>query len=126
MTYLVIVNKTPDNKIAKMQEYSTREEADAHVVRVASSYPNAFVVDNPLAYHLDYTTVDVVAKTITYDSTTYVSDKTLSEWQDSMQATDSSCPRWFEDYVTENSVALANGKAKDSYDAKVQLRSEKP
>jgi hypothetical protein len=38
-----------------------------------------------------------------------------------MQATDSSCPRWFEDYVTENSVALAPGKSKESYDAKFHL-----
>ena len=52
--------------------------------------------------------------------------KPMSDWQASMQATDASCPRWFEDYVTENSVTLADGKAKDSYDAKVLLRSEKP
>ena len=48
------------------------------------------------------------------------------DWKDSMQETDASMPRWFEDYVTENSVTLADGKAKDSYDAKVLLRSEKP
>ena len=47
-------------------------------------------------------------------------------WEASMQATDSTCPRWFEDYVTENSVALAPGKSKESYDAKVALRGEKP
>ena len=50
----------------------------------------------------------------------------LKLWKISMQATDSTCPRWFEDYVTENSVALTPGKSKDSYDAKVQLRLEKP
>ena len=47
-------------------------------------------------------------------------------WMKDMQATDSTCPRWFEDYVTENSVALAPGKSKESYDAKVSLRSNKP
>lgn len=52
--------------------------------------------------------------------------KPMRSWKDSMQATDSTCPRWFEDYVTENSVALAPGKSKDSYDAKVALRGEKP
>lgn len=50
----------------------------------------------------------------------------LELWIQDMQATDSSCPRWFEDYVTENSVALAPGKSKESYDAKVALRGEKP
>ena len=50
----------------------------------------------------------------------------LELWEASMQATDSSCPRWFEDYVTENSVILAPGKSKESYDAKVALRGEKP
>ena len=48
------------------------------------------------------------------------------DWQASMSATDSSMPRWFEDYITENSVTLAPGRAKDSYDAKVALRGEKP
>ncbi len=48
------------------------------------------------------------------------------DWETSMQASDSSIPRWFEDYITENSVTLAPGRAKDSYDAKVALRGEKP
>ena len=55
-----------------------------------------------------------------------IAAKPMNAWMQDIQATDSSCPRWFEDYVTENSVALAPGKSKDSYDAKVQLRSEKP
>ena len=53
-------------------------------------------------------------------------EKPMQDWKASMQATDSTCPRWFEDYVTENSVALAPGKSKESYDAKVLLRSNKP
>ena len=67
--YLVIVDTTDDNKIAKHQEYPTREEANAHVARVIENYPNTFVIDNPSPYVMDYTTVDVTAKTITYDST---------------------------------------------------------
>ena len=55
-----------------------------------------------------------------------LAEKPMREWKASMQKTDSSCPRWFEDYVTENSVALAPGKSKESYDAKVLLRSNKP
>ena len=68
MTYLVIVDTTPDNKIAKMQNYENRSDADAHVVRVLPNYPAAFIVDNPAPYVLSHTTVDVAAKTITYDS----------------------------------------------------------
>ena len=53
-------------------------------------------------------------------------DKPMNDWQASMSATDSSMPRWFEDYITENSVTLAPGRAKDSYDAKVALRAGRP
>mgnify|MGYP006899577523 CR=1 FL=1 len=52
--------------------------------------------------------------------------KPMQAWEEDMKATDSTIPRWFEDYVTENSVTLAPGRAKDSYDAKVALRGEKP
>ena len=79
--YLVIVDTTPDNKIAKMQNYDSRAEADAHVARVLPSYPNAFVVDNPSAYVMDYTTVDVAAKTLTYDSSGYDAQKVKDDAQ---------------------------------------------
>jgi hypothetical protein len=75
--YLVIVDTTPDNKIAKYQEYETRAEANAHVGRVSSAYPNAFVVDNPALYHKAYTTVDTVAKTITFDQARWDSDQAV-------------------------------------------------
>ena len=55
-----------------------------------------------------------------------LAEKPMNDWKASIQATDSTCPRWFEDYVTENSVALAPGKSKESYDAKVALRGQKP
>ena len=73
--YLAIVNTTPDNKIAKYQEYPTRAEADAHIVRILPNYPDAFVVDNPAPYVTNYTTVDVVAKTLTYNSSAYDAQK---------------------------------------------------
>ncbi len=47
-------------------------------------------------------------------------------WESDMLKTDSTIPRWFEDYITENSVTLAPGRAKDSYDAKVALRAGRP
>ena len=81
MTYLVVVDTTPDNKIAKMQNYDSRAEADAHVARVLPNYPNAFVVDNPSAYVMDYTTVDVAAKTITYDSSGFDAQKVKDDAQ---------------------------------------------
>ena len=53
--------------------------------------------------------------------------QTTRDWESSMQASDSTgIPRWFEDYVTENSIGLAPGRAKDNYDAKVALRATKP
>ncbi len=55
-----------------------------------------------------------------------LADKPMQDWKASMQASDSSIPRWFEDYLTENSVVLAPGRAKDSYDAKVALRAGRP
>ena len=79
--YLVIIDTTPDNKIAKFQEYSTRELANSHVEKVSGNYPNAFVVDNPSPYVMDYTTVDVAAKTITYDSSAYDAQKVKDDAQ---------------------------------------------
>ena len=81
MTYLVIVDTTSDNKIAKMQNYDSRSEADAHVARVIEKYPDSFVVDNPASYALDYTTVDVAAQTITYDSSAYDAQKVKDDAQ---------------------------------------------
>ena len=79
--YLVVVDTTPDNKIAKMQSYENRSEADAHVARVLPNYPDAFIVDNPPSYVMDYTTVDVAAKTITYDSVGYDAQKVKDDAQ---------------------------------------------
>ena len=47
-------------------------------------------------------------------------------WEQSMAQTDSSLPRWFEDFITENSATLSPGRVKDSYDAKVALRAGRP
>ena len=55
-----------------------------------------------------------------------LAEKPMADWKAAMQASDSTTPRWFEDYITENSVTLAPGRAKDSYDAKVALRAGRP
>jgi len=126
MTYLVVVDTTPDNKIAKYQEYETRVDADAHVARVLPNYPDAFVVDNPAPYIMDYTTVDVVAKTLTYDSVGYDSDNVMNDWKASMQETDSGMPRYLEDLITNNATFVIPAVMKTRYDEKVALRATKP
>ena len=77
MTYIAIVNTTPDNKIAKFQEYETKKEADDHILRVKDSFPNAFVVDKPEPYVFDYMIVNVGAKTITFDQARWDSDQAV-------------------------------------------------
>ena len=127
MTYLVIVDTTSDNKIAKMQNYENRAEADAHVARVLPNYPDAFVIDNPSPYVMDYTTVDVAAKTITYDSAKYDSDKTMTDWKASMQGTDGGMPRVVEDILdTMSNKSSVPQITLDKLQAKKDLRATKP
>ena len=127
MTHLVIVDSTSDNKIAKMQNYENRAEADAHVTRVLPNYPNAFVVDNPTPYVVGYTTVDVVAKTLTYDSVGYDSDKTMNDWKASMQETDNDMPRYVEDILdTMSNKSSVPQITLDKLQEKKDLRATKP
>ena len=129
MTYLVVVDKTPDNKIAKMQEFETRAEADAHVLAVAVNYPDAFVVDNPAPYQFSHTTVDTVAKTITFDSATYTSEKAMADWEEAMSSNDHMFPRWAEDILDGfNPADFANvaQPTKDRLATKKALRAIKP
>ena len=125
-TYLVIVDKTIDNKIAKLQEYETRTEANAHVSKFIDIYPDAFVVDNPDSYDFSHTTVDVVAKTITYDSVSHIAEIVVDNWKLSMQKTDGGMPRYLEDLITSNSDLILPEKMKTRYDEKVALRATKP
>ena len=74
---------------------------------------------SPASYEVGFTTQEAVeamrASAIT----------PMEAWESQMRETDS-LPRWFEDYITENPVTLAPGRAKDSYDAKVALRAGRP
>ena len=126
MTYLVVLKHSPSGSIEKYQDFDTRFEADAHVEKFVGQFPDAFIIDSPPSYASGYETVDPVAKTIVYASTQHTADTDMKQLELDMQETDSSCPRWFEDYVTENPVTLAPGRAKDSYDAKVALRAGRP
>ena len=125
MTYLVVVDTTPDNKIAKMQEYLTRAEANAHVVRVLPKYPNAFVVDNYVKHRKAFETVDMVAKTLTYDS---VGDTAFTKMQDWKTGLAHSKPkRGREDHITDVLKGVAGSPEEQKlYDAKIKIRGERP
>jgi len=127
MTYLVVVDTTPDKKISKFQEYPTRGEADAHIGRIAGKYPNAFVVDNYTQNSFEHTTVDMIAKTIAYDSAAFEIDKTMMEWLASMAKTDSGMPRYLEDHIKDDHDGIAGNEfLQAKFDGKKLLRSEKP
>ena len=81
MSFLVIVDATPDNKIAKLQKYETKVDADAHIARIAERYPKAFIVENPPAFGIDYVTVDMDAKTFVYDNVRYDAQKIKDDAQ---------------------------------------------
>jgi hypothetical protein len=87
MDFMVIVDSHPDDatKIGKWQpDFETREEADAHVAAVAGQYPNAFVVNNPPAFGMEYATIDMYAKTFSYDNARYVTDTKMVGWEREM------------------------------------------
>jgi hypothetical protein len=50
----------------------------------------------------------------------------MEVWIQSIVQTDATVPRWFEDYLIENSISLAPGRTKTNYDAKVLLRGKRP
>jgi len=125
MTYLVVVDTTPDKKIAKMQEYPTRAEADAHVERVKNKYPNAFVIDNPVPYKQAYTTVNLVDKTIIYDSATDTADREMRVWKYSISKFGMS--RQMENHIKDHHAGVAgNDYDQTIYDSKIKLRGERP
>jgi len=129
MTYLVIVDKTPDNKIAKMQKYETKVEADAHVVRVAARYPNAFVVDNPGRFVLSHTTVDMVNKTMNYESAQFTTYETMRVWEMEMAKLQHKLPDFAEDIINGMNTtdrANINRRTLDRLAAKELLRSQRP
>ncbi len=84
---------------------------------------NRFVTSrgwNPVDYEVGFDTQEAVEAMMASAITP------MEVWEKQMRDTDSTTPRWFEDYITESSVTLAPGRAKDSYDAKVALRAGRP
>jgi len=125
MEYLVIVDITPNKKIAKHQSYTTRAEADAHVERVKNTYSNAFVKDDPGFYIPRLTTVDVVAKTIVFDYAAFEAEKAMKVWKEKMLRSTSKLPDSLEDLITANSLVMTP-EIKTRYDTKIELRATKP
>jgi len=60
--YLSITGATPDNKLAKYQDFNTQSEAEAH----ATEY-NGFAIQNPEG-NQDFWIVDMEAKTVVVDT----------------------------------------------------------
>ncbi len=70
MSYIAIV-KVENNRIAKYQDFSSKADADAHIVEYGG-----FVVDAPASGSMNYWVVDEGAKIITHDSSKQIADET--------------------------------------------------
>ena len=64
MSFLAIVKISATNRIDTYQEYADAANADAHVLRVKSAFPDAYAVENPGGNIADLL-CDKVAKTVT-------------------------------------------------------------
>lgn len=47
MTYIAVVAWDTDNRIVKYQDYEVEAEAEAHVLRVQATFPEAFSAPHP-------------------------------------------------------------------------------
>ena len=65
----IAVVKHENNKITKYQPYSSKSDADAHVVTYGG-----FVADKPDSDRMEYWVVDADKKTLTFDQSTADSD----------------------------------------------------
>ena len=64
--FFAIMAATPEGRIAKLREFPTRPEAEAHVARFSGKFPDAFVVAEP-AEPMPHWLIDMAAKTISID-----------------------------------------------------------
>ena len=63
MTYSAIMAWTAENRVAKLADFGTQAEAQAHITAFAGAYPNAFAVETPAA-PVDHWLIDPAAKTV--------------------------------------------------------------
>lgn len=118
--FLAIDHTVPDHH--KHMEFATEVEAQAHI---DDNLPNGFVAESP-GGSAKFWIVDPVTKTVTLDTAAETSAQAIRKWNKDMATAEVNLPTWFEDVVTEGSVVLKPGVAKDNYDAKVVLRAAKP
>jgi hypothetical protein len=124
--FIVVVKTTPDNRIGKYLDFDTQADADAHLAKVLPKYPQAFVVEQIENVGFTHTTVDVVAKTITYDSVGHLAVQVKDEWKGAIHETDSNMPRYMEDLITNNASLVIPAEMKKRYDDKIKVRGERP
>ena len=154
MKDFVVIVKSTAGKLDKFQDFDTQAEAETHAngydieyfaiegveaneeegIEAVEAVPawtehvpgyGGFIVPNP-GGEPEYWTVDPVAETVVNDQTQADADLKMKEWLAEMSKTDASMPRFFEDYVDENRITLADGRVKDSYDAVKALRIKQP
>ena len=124
--FIVVVKTTPDNRIGKYLDFDTQADADAHLAKVLPKFPQAFVVEQIDNVGFTHTTVDVVAKTITYDSVGHLAVQVKDEWVGTIHATDSNMPRHIEDLIASNPSLVVPAEMKKFYDEKIKIRATKP
>jgi len=61
--FLAIVDVTPDNRVAKYQDFDTLLETETHVTSVLMNFPKAFAIANPGGAFSDWL-IDMTTKTI--------------------------------------------------------------
>ena len=120
MKDFVVIVKSTAGKVDKFQDFDTQAEAETH----ANDY-GGFIVPYPVG-GTEYWTVDPVVETVVNDQRQADADLKMREWLADMSKTEASMPQFFEDYIDENGIVLANGRVKDNYEAKQALRARMP
>jgi len=62
MDFSVILDVTPTGRVAKIQEFGTRQEADTH----ADAHPGSFVVPNPPGRHFSEWVINSSNKRVSF------------------------------------------------------------
>ena len=124
--FTCIMKLADDNRVAKYIDFDTQAEADAHIAKYSSGYPDAFVVtDEPARDPTDWV-CDPSSKTIASRSKR---PRPMKDWSIAMAATDAGMPRAVEDVIDaldESTQAKLPQIIKDNHAAKKVLRGQKP
>lgn len=121
--YIAIIAETEDHKIAKYQEFKNQAAADAHVEK----YGGFIVVGT--CPDINYTTVDMIAKTLILDTVKRDNDKIMNDWIQEMTQSDAEITREQEDlidHLIDDHVQIVNPVIKARRDKKKEIRSRRP